>query len=61
MELTMKHRYSPIPSTYSSDLVEVVDNCLSRDYKKRYSTTMLLAKPSNPMITTNVDTYVIFS
>eukprot|EP00330_Aristerostoma_sp_ATCC50986_P011847 CAMPEP_0114583438 /NCGR_PEP_ID=MMETSP0125-20121206/7162_1 /TAXON_ID=485358 ORGANISM="Aristerostoma sp., Strain ATCC 50986" /NCGR_SAMPLE_ID=MMETSP0125 /ASSEMBLY_ACC=CAM_ASM_000245 /LENGTH=124 /DNA_ID=CAMNT_0001776877 /DNA_START=474 /DNA_END=848 /DNA_ORIENTATION=- len=31
----IRGRYQAIPSTYSKDLVELVDACLSRDYRKR--------------------------
>ena len=40
----VRGKYSPIPTSYSSDLSELVDNCLCRDYKKRPNAGMILKK-----------------
>ena len=43
-------RYSPIPEFYSRDLREVIDLCLERDYKRRPTTSNLLARPSSDVV-----------
>jgi len=40
----IKGRYSPIPGTYSQELIEIVNLCLNKDYKKRPTASALLNK-----------------
>ena len=38
----MRGKYNPIPSNYSAELRQIVDACLTKDYKKRPSMNELL-------------------
>jgi serine/threonine protein kinase len=38
-------RFSPIPEFYSSELKEMIELCLERDYKRRPTAQMILSKP----------------
>lgn len=40
----VRGKYSPIPTTYSNELGELVDSCLSRDYRKRPKAGEILKK-----------------
>ena len=40
----VRGRYSPIPGSYSTELSELVDGCLSRDYRKRPTAGAILKK-----------------
>jgi len=42
----IRGKYNPIPSTFSKDLVAIVDMCLSRDYKKRPNAREILSTSS---------------
>jgi NIMA (never in mitosis gene a)-related kinase len=42
----IRGKYNPVGNAYSTDLVECVDLCLSKDYKKRPTASILLAKSS---------------
>jgi len=42
----IKGRYSPVSSFYSQELIEIVNLCLNRDYKKRPTASTLLRKQS---------------
>ena len=41
----IKGKYTPIPSTYSKELSDVVDLCLNRSMQKRCSASAILAMP----------------
>lgn len=43
-------RYAPIPELYSSDLKEIIDLCLERDYKRRPTTSNILSRPSTLLL-----------
>ena len=38
-------KYAPIPSSYSAEMIEVLNLCLCRDYKKRPFASTLLKRP----------------
>ena len=40
----IKGRYTPISGTFSSELADVVNSCLNKDYKKRPTSSTLLGK-----------------
>lgn len=40
----VRGRYSPIPGNYSTELSELVDGCLNRDYRKRPTAGGILKK-----------------
>lgn len=42
----IKGKYAPIPGTYSAELIELVNLCLDKDYKKRPTASALLKKNS---------------
>jgi len=42
----IRGKYNPIPTTFSKDLVTIVDMCLSRDYKKRPNAREILSTSS---------------
>jgi len=42
----IKGRYTPVSSFYSQELIEIVNLCLNRDYKKRPTASTLLTKQS---------------
>lgn len=41
----MRGKYDPVPVTYSSELSEIIELCLSKDYNKRPSADELLSRP----------------
>jgi serine/threonine protein kinase len=51
VEFVLINRYQPIPTTYSTDLSEIVDLCLNRDLRARPSVDQILKRQSKSEFT----------